>query len=160
MENILQKYEFFWDGVFSQWYVAPFKIGHKTFNTCEQWMMYQKAITFNDSDTARKILATNSPREQKRLGRAVKNFDDRKWMSVAYNIVVQGNRAKFSQHPELLEELKATIGKTLVEASPFDTRWGIGMSATDPGVKDSANWRGDNLLGKALTQVRKELLET
>lgn len=128
-----------------------------TFNTCEQWMMYCKAITFNDQLTADLILKTKSPKEQKALGRAVKNFDDEMWMQHAYDVVLIGNLAKFSQHTPSMEALKATRGKTLVEASPYDKRWGIGMKEGDTGIEDPANWKGENLLGKAITEVRQLL---
>lgn len=154
----MSNYEFFWSGPFSQWYKAPFIIDGRKFNTCEQWMMWNKAMLFNDTETAEAILKTSDPRQQKALGRAVKNFDDAKWMAVAYDIVVQGNRSKFTQNPQLFETLKATGDKTLVEASPYDRRWGIGMGEDDPGIEDPKNWRGENLLGKALTQVRDELV--
>jgi ribA/ribD-fused uncharacterized protein len=78
-------------------------------------------------------------------------------MSVAYGIVVKGNRAKFEQNPELYSELEKTKGLTLVEASPLDKRWGIGMAEDEEGVEDSANWKGENLLGKAITQVRIDM---
>lgn len=153
----MSKHVFFWGGPFSQWIEGDFTIDGKTFNTCEQWMMYNKAKLFNDNETAEAIMETPFPNEQKALGRKVKNFDDAKWMEVAYDIVVEGNRAKFNQNPDLLKELEATRGKLLVEASPYDKRWGIGMGAGDPGINNPANWKGDNLLGEAITQVRIEM---
>jgi ribA/ribD-fused uncharacterized protein len=158
-------YKFFWNGPFSQWHNSQFIIDMESefeqyqteFNCCEQWMMFNKAWMFGDKDTAYRIMDTKYPRIQKALGRQVKNFDDNKWMQVAYNIVVHGNMAKFTQNEELLQVLKETCGMELVEASPYDTRWGIGMGENDPGILDSSNWKGENLLGKAITQVRIEL---
>jgi ribA/ribD-fused uncharacterized protein len=152
------KYHFFWGGPFSQWAKSPFTIDDLNFNTCEQWMMFQKAIIFGDAETAMKIIKQSDPKAQKALGRQVKNFDDDVWMAEAYDIVVAGNRAKFTQNPKLMDALRYTIGQELVEASPYDRRWGIGMAVGDPGIGDPKNWRGDNLLGKAITQVRIELL--
>ena len=154
----MHNFHFFWGGPFSQWHHSPFNHASMKFNSCEQWMMYHKAMMFNDTNTAKAIMVSQNPAEQKKFGRKVKNFDDNKWMKEAYNIVVEGNRAKFQQNSELFEVLRGTSGKLLVEASPYDRRWGIGMAKDDPGIEDPANWRGDNLLGKAITQVRLELI--
>lgn len=156
----MSKYKFFYGGPFSQWAHSPFVIDGITFNTCEQWMMWNKAQLFGDLESARKILETTDPAVQKRLGRQVKNFVDEEWMKVAYDIVVAGNRAKFSQNPAFNEALKKTCGQLLVEASPVDRRWGIGMREGEDGIENPSNWKGDNLLGKAITQVRQEMFGT
>lgn len=148
---------FFWNGPFSQWYISPFTIDGQTFNTCEQWMMYNKAKMFGDGLSAIAIMHAKSPATQKKLGREVVNFDDAVWMQSAYDIVVVGNRAKFAQNPVPRAVLERTKGQLIVEASPYDRRWGIGMAANAPGIEDPANWRGDNLLGEAVTQVRIEM---
>lgn len=153
----MSEYVFFWAGPFSQWAKSPFTIDGREFNTAEQWMMYNKALVFGDTHTAEEIMATNDPNTQKGLGRLVRPFDDDTWMQSAYDIVVQGTREKFKQNPDFLAKLEETRGKTLVEASPYDRRWGIGMHVSEPGVDDPKNWKGDNLLGKALTQVRIEI---
>ena len=150
-------YEYFWGGPFSQWASAPFIIDDIEFNTCEQYMMYKKAMLFGDLEVAEQILQTSDPKAQKALGRKVRYFDDDVWMEHAYDFVVQGNRAKFSQNREFGTVLYMTKGKTLVEASPYDRRWGIGLYANDPRAHDPATWLGENLLGKAITQVRVEL---
>ena len=150
-------YEYFWGGPFSQWASAPFIIDDIEFNTCEQYMMYKKAMLFGDLEVAKQILQTSNPKAQKALGRKVRYFDDKVWMEHAYNYVVEGNRAKFSQNREFGEVLAMTKGKTLVEASPYDCRQGIGLYGDDPRAKDPLQWRGENLLGKAITQVRIEL---
>jgi ribA/ribD-fused uncharacterized protein len=152
------QYVFFWDGPFSQWAYSRFTIDGMTFNTCEQWMMYNKAIMFNDELIVQRIMNTRDPSMQKLLGKKVKGFNDQRWMEDAYNIVKRGNLAKFQQNVDFMNALIETKGKILVEASPYDTRWGIGMGANDTGVEDPANWRGLNLLGKAITEVRVELL--
>jgi len=156
----MSQYKFFWSGPFSQWFKSSFVIDGKTFNTCEQWMMWNKAMLFQDTEIADAILATSDSKKQKALGRQVKNFVDSVWMNVAYDIVVRGNRAKFEQNPELYSELEKTKGLTLVEASPLDKRWGIGMAEDEEGVEDSANWKGENLLGKAITQVRMDMFQS
>jgi ribA/ribD-fused uncharacterized protein len=150
-------YIFFWGGTYSQWIKSPFTIDGKTFNTAEQWMMYNKAMVFNDTATAKSILETTDPKKQKALGRQVKNFDDFVWMEKSFDIVVKGNIEKFKQNPKMLAELEASKGKIIVEASPYDKRWGIGLAADAPNIEDQSTWQGENLLGKAIMQVRTEL---
>jgi ribA/ribD-fused uncharacterized protein len=150
-------YVFFWNGIYSQWYQAPMTIDGIEYNCCEQYMMHQKALTFGDTDTAKLIMKAEHPKDQKALGRQVKNFDKAKWDTVSIGIVYKGNYAKFSQNDELGDELLATGNKILVEASPYDTIWGIGMGEKEPGINDPANWKGLNLLGWSIMLVRKEL---
>jgi len=162
------KYHFFWNGPFSQWAHSPFMMRavveyephwfeRLPFVTAEQWMMWNKAMMFGDEAIAERILRTPNPKEQKALGRKVTGFNDSVWMEHAYVIVVAGNKAKFTQNPRLAKQLEATKGKMLVEASPYDRRWGIGLRATDPEAQDESTWRGKNLLGKAITQARIDL---
>ena len=151
------KYIFFWGGPFSQWFPCQFTIDEIDFNCAEQWMMFRKAMLFEDYDTAKSIMYQRSPKEQKKLGRSVIGYDDDKWMEVAFDIVVEGNMAKFSQSPLLYDTLKSSGDKIIVEASPYDRRWGIGLAEDAPGIEDPNNWRGDNLLGKAIMKVRAEL---
>ena len=143
---------------FSQWYRCSFTVDGNTFNCAEQFMMYGKAKLFGDAETAALILAADHPREHKALGRKVKRFDEAIWKREREAIVLAGNRAKFTQNPELEQVLRATAGTTLVEASPYDRIWGIGLAATDPRAQDVTQWKGMNLLGKILTQLREELL--
>ncbi|GFR90993.1 GTP cyclohydrolase [Elysia marginata] len=155
-----QSFEFFWkaDSYFSQWHPSEFAEGDTTFSCTEQYMMYHKAVCFKDHEIATKILKTNSPKEMKKLGRAVKNYDDDIWESKCYDVVKRGNMLKFSQNPELKEKLFSTRGKTLVEASPVDRKWGIGLAAKDSRSWNKSTWRGRNLLGYAITEVRDELM--
>lgn len=143
---------------FSQWYRCAFTVGDAAFNCAEQFMMHGKALLFDDADAAAKILAADHPRDHKALGRKVKRFDDKIWKREREAIVMAGSRAKFAQNPELLELLLATKGTTLVEASPYDKIWGIGLAASDPRAQDPAQWKGQNLLGKILTALRDELV--
>jgi ribA/ribD-fused uncharacterized protein len=151
------KHVFFWNGIYSQWHKAPMTIDGVQYNCCEQYMMHQKALTFGDSEIAEKVLQTSNPKDQKGLGRQIKGFDKDKWDSVCLGIVYRGNFAKFSQNPDLMEELLSTGDRLLVEASPFDKIWGIGMAEEDPGVDDPANWKGLNLLGWSITLVKQQL---
>lgn len=143
---------------FSQWYRCWFLVDGQSFNCAEQYMMHGKAVLFGDHDAAREILAADHPRQHKALGRKVKDFDDAVWRREREAIVRAGNRAKFAQNPELRELLLATRGTTLVEASPYDRIWGIGLAASDPRAQDARQWKGQNLLGKILTALRDELL--
>jgi ribA/ribD-fused uncharacterized protein len=142
---------------FSQWHPARFELAGRQFTCAEQYMMYGKAILFDDAEIAEQILAAAAPRQHKALGRKVRNFSDAVWKANREAIVHDGSRAKFTQNPELRQALLDTAGTDLVEASPFDRIWGIGLSATDPRAENPSQWRGQNLLGKILTRVRDEL---
>lgn len=153
------KYYFFWGGFLSQWFDSNFREGGIKFNCAEQYMMYRKAILFNDRDSADKILRLEYPGDQKKVGREVKNFDPVVWDENKFDIVVQSNINKFEQNPDLLEMLMDTKDLILVEASPYDNIWGIGIPISDPieNLTDETKWKGENLLGKALMKVREEL---
>ena len=156
----MNTYKFFWGGVFSQWFKSDFTDDNGiTYNCAEQYMMAAKARLFNDLETEEKILKTKNPREQKALGRQVKNFDPIVWEKHAYDIVVKGNFYKFSQRDILKRGIIFTKEKHFVEASPFDRVWGVGMSENDPNIHDETKWKGQNLLGKALDEVRKRILD-
>jgi ribA/ribD-fused uncharacterized protein len=149
----------FWQppGVFGQWTTSPFTVDGVAYTCAEQFMMAEKARLFGDEATRAKILATDSPREHKALGRQVADFVAEIWDAECLGIVVAGNLAKFSQNPEMKAALLATGDKLLVEASPLDRIWGVGLRADDPRIHDQARWRGKNLLGEALMRVRAEL---
>lgn len=155
----MSEYTFFFTEAspFSQWHRCTFVVDGATFGCAEQFMMHGKAKLFDDAEIAAKILAADHPRDHKALGRKVRDFEDAKWRGARERIVKDGNRAKFTQNAALLELLLATRGTTLVEASPFDRIWGIGLAATDPRARDPKTWRGQNLLGKLLTELRDEL---
>jgi ribA/ribD-fused uncharacterized protein len=128
------------------------------YNTAEQFMMAQKALLFGDTKTHTKIMKEKSPREQKALGRGVEGFSIPIWQEHAKNIVYAANYAKFSQNPELAAALKATVGTTLVEASPYDNIWGIGLTEDDHNAQSRSTWKGLNWLGEVLTKVREDLI--
>ena len=150
------KYVFFLSGIYSQWFEAEIEIDGIIYNTCEQYMMHQKAVTFGDSEMAEKILETNDPAQQKGYGRLIKGFNKSVWDAKNFDIVLKGNIAKFTQHPILGKKLVATGNRTLAEASPKDAIWGIGMHETNPDVEDESKW-GTNLLGKVLMKTRDHL---
>lgn len=151
-----QKYYFFWQGVLSQWKLSFFKNKQGiTFNCCEQYMMWRKAILFDDKYTANLILSSASPKEQKQLGRKVKNFDPFRWDQFKREIVYQGNHIRAQQDSSFRTTLISTGNKIIVEASPYDRIWGIGYKESDA-LKNINNW-GENLLGKALMKVRNDI---
>jgi len=153
----MEKFTFFWSGPFSQWYPAMFKVDGKRFLCAEQFMMFKKAEFFGDINTAEKIMLAPDPKTQKALGRSVQGFDVDSWNENAKAFVYMGNYNKFTQNNDLLKKLFATIGTTLVEASPYDTIWGIGLKEDDPSALDRNKWRGTNWLGEVLTSLREDL---
>jgi ribA/ribD-fused uncharacterized protein len=134
----------------------PFDI-HE-YSSAEQFMMYHKAIVFLDINTAEEIMATNDVRKIKNLGRKVENYKEKIWEYYRSTVVYEGNKAKFSQNQDLKEALFATKGTTLVEASPNDSIWGIGITKEDSRAVKRETWLGKNLLGEILTQIRNELM--
>lgn len=151
--RLSKNYLFFLNGPLCQWWKSKFVEDDIEYCCCEQYMMYQKAKLFNDEETANKILNTKEPREQKKLGRLVKNFDEHVWDVAKEKIVYHGNYLKFSQNEDLKEYICDTYPYELVEANKYDRIWGIGMFAHDPNILDTSKW-GQNLLGKALMKVR------
>jgi hypothetical protein len=157
MERITDKYVFFWGSEFSNWYECKFRYKNLTFFNSEQAFMWEKAIFFGDMDIAEKIMKTPAPNQCKKLGRLVKNFDVDQWLQVGYKVMVDVNMAKFGQKRILKDVLLSTEDKIIVEASPYDEIWGIGLYHDDDRVLNEKNWRGMNLLGKALMEVRENL---
>lgn len=161
--RITDKHVFFWFGWPSNWYPSKFtaKINDNDyqFYNVEQYFMYMKAIYFNDVNIANEIIEKGSdPKEAKRLGRLVSNYDDKKWGKVREDIMFDGNYLKYNQNKDLFEKLmdETISDKHFVEGSPYDKIWGIGVNfkiASD----DESTWKGKNLLGKVLDKVRDSL---
>ena len=128
-----------------------------SFNCCEQAMMYYKACVFNDYETAEKILKEKHPKEQKRLGREVKNYNEEVWASQRFAAVKGINKFKYQQNPELKEFLLSTGHLILAEANERDPVWSCGLSADNPLAHDVSTWQGQNLLGRVLMSVREDL---
>jgi len=143
----------------SQWFPARFVLDGDTYLTAEHYMMAQKARLFGDHEILAAVLECEHPAEAKKLGRKVKHFDPDRWNQRCFQYVVDGNVAKFSQNSELGVFLSNTGDRVLVEASPRDRIWGIGMGATNPDAENPARWRGRNLLGFALMAARETLKE-
>lgn len=153
------RFVFFWKppAPYSQWTRAHFTVDGVPYTHAEQFMMAEKARLFGDQDMLARILRTDDPNTQKKLGQAVRGFDEATWLAQRFDIVVRGNLAKFGQSDKLRRTLADTGDRELVEASPRDRIWGIGLRADDPRVHDPAQWQGENLLGKALVEVRRQL---
>ncbi len=141
----------------SQWWQVSFEVAGVTYASAEHYMMAGKSRLFGDAATLAEILRAPTPKDAKALGRKVSPFDGPTWDRECFDIVVQGNLAKFGQNEALRAFLLGTGDKVLVEASPYDRIWGIGMAETTPGAQDPAQWRGRNLLGFALMQARDQL---
>jgi ribA/ribD-fused uncharacterized protein len=141
----------------SQWYPLGFTIDEIYYTTAEHWMMACKARLFGDGEALAAILKANTPAKAKKLGRQVRDFDDTSWKAHARQFVTEGNYAKFTQHPRLRDFLLSTGHAILVEASPYDRIWGIGMGAAHPSSQNPLEWRGTNLLGFALMDVRERI---
>ncbi|WP_344050276.1 NADAR family protein [Streptomyces thermoalcalitolerans] len=141
----------------SQWWPSPFTVDGVEYATAEHWMMAAKARLFRDREAERRVLAAKHPAEAKKAGRLVRGFDEAVWREERFGIVVEGSVHKFAAHDDLREFLLNTGERILVEASPVDRVWGIGLAATDDGAMDPERWRGPNLLGFALMEARRRL---
>lgn len=176
-----EEFIFFWETTspFSQWYKSkftattclirgvcmnelkrefvlqnqfPFDV--QEYSSAEQFMMYHKAIIFLDIESAKKVMRTNNVRMIKQIGRNISGFNEEVWRFYRSAVVYEGNKAKFEQNLQLKQVLMDTAGKTLVEASPDDRIWGIGLTKDDPKVQNRGTWNGSNLLGEILTKIR------
>ncbi|BDM71900.1 hypothetical protein HEK616_53870 [Streptomyces nigrescens] len=163
-------YVFFWghrprrDGglspsCFSQWWPAPFTVDGTTYATSEHWMMAGKARLFGDAEAERQAIAAGHPKQAKDAGRKVRGFDEETWRRHRFALVVEGSLHKFGQDAALRDFLLGTNSRVLVEASPLDRIWGIGLAADDERAAAPERWRGLNLLGFALMEARQRLRE-
>jgi len=141
----------------SQWYESSFEFEEVTYKTAEHWMMAQKALLFNDHKSFKKIIDSPSPKHVKSIGREIKNFGPDIWNDNKYHIVYYGNLHKFTQNTALFNFLKSTQDKYLIDASPSDEIWGIGLSEHSEHIDNPYLWKGENLLGFALMEVRDEI---
>ena len=146
------------NGYLGNWYMSYFELDGIRFSSMEQYMMYKKAVCFQDQDIAQRILATDDVAEIKSLGRAVSGYDDHYWNGVRQVIVYDGLIAKFSQNEDLKGALIGTGENLLAECAVKDKIWGIGLSMDDPDRFDPSKWEGQNLLGYALMMVRDKLI--
>ena len=147
-------YYFFWNGFLSQFHPSPFVVNGIKYPAAEYWMMAEKARCFDDQETLKAILKAARPIDAKNLGRSVRNYNEQKWENKRYSVVIQGNIYKFSRNKHLRDMLMDTGEQVLVEASPTDKIWGIGLAETHPNARVPCKWPGKNLLGFALMEVR------
>lgn len=158
-------YRFFWghtpradghlsDAVFSQWWRCRFEVDGTAYASAEQWMMACKARLFGDRDALSRILEASDPAACKAIGREVRGYDEARWSAHRFDLVTAGNVAKFGADPALRDYLLATGDSVLVEASPRDRVWGIGLGRESERAHDPRTWRGQNLLGFALVRAR------
>ncbi|MGW3072471.1 NADAR family protein [Kitasatospora sp. NPDC001132] len=141
----------------SQWWPGEFTVDGVGYASAEHWMMAGKARMFGDEEIAQRVLEARTPGEAKKLGRLVRDFDHETWTAGRFELVVAGNVAKFGQDEALRDYLLGTGDRVLVEASPLDRIWGIGLAADDIRAQQPAEWRGLNLLGFALMEARTRL---
>jgi ribA/ribD-fused uncharacterized protein len=154
---------YFWGGPLSQWFPSPFSAtllnesDSREFNCAEQFMMASKAQMFGDTEAFERIMKSTMPQDQKKIGRTVRGFEPERWDVSVPEILVRANVAKFSQDANLRSFLLATVQKRLVEGSPYDTIYGVGLQYDDPKIENEANWRGKNLLGQLLEVTRESI---
>jgi ribA/ribD-fused uncharacterized protein len=144
-------------GCLSQWWPSPFTVDGVAYATAEHWMMTGKARLFADADAERRVLSARHPKAAKDVGRSVRGFDEAVWRRERFALVTEGSVHKFGQHPGLRAFLLGTGQRVLVEASPVDRVWGIGLAADDERAERPDAWRGLNLLGFALMEARARL---
>ena len=145
------------NGFLGNWYLSEFTVDGIVFTSMEQFMMYKKAVCFNDSEIAKQILETNDVACIKKLGRLVSGYNDSVWNGIRQIVVYEGLIAKFSQNDELQKKLKDTKDAILAECAVQDRIWGIGLSMNDSKRQYLEQWRGQNLLGYTLMMVRDRL---
>lgn len=155
-KKINNNHVFFWGGVFSNFYPAEFTVDETKFYTSEQYFMWGKAVAMNDMESAQKILAEKNPGKCKALGRQVKPYNESLWDNIRESVMYTAIYHKFNQNENLKKELLATGDKIIVEASPTDKIWGIGIGEEDAPYIPEEDWPGQNLLGKALMKLREE----
>ncbi len=159
------RYRYFWghtprpdgqlsDSILSQWWSSHFTVDGQRYDTAEQFMMAGKARRFHDAEALAEILKESDPAACKALGRKVRNFDESAWAAARFDLVTRGNVAKFGQQAAYREYLLGTADEILVEASPRDQIWGIGLGRDNEKARDPRTWRGRNLLGFALVRAR------
>ena len=126
-------------------------------DSSEQMFMIFKSIMFKDDKSTFDIIDAQNPMLAKSIGRSVKNYDDKKWSESRYEYMVSSVMLKAVQNKDFRDRLTETKGMYLVEASPYDKIWGVGLKTNESDIRFEDKWRGENLLGKALMKVRDDL---
>lgn len=151
---ITDTHVYFYNGIYSNWERCNFFDGNESFFSSEQHFMMSKAVFFCDLESISKMSKSKGSSEVKALGRQIKNYNDKHWTCVRFGFMTLANYLKFSQNPELKRELLETGSRIMVECSPEDKIWGIGLDEVNENIYDESKWQGTNLLGKALMEVR------
>ena len=157
--NYNDKYVAFWGSCFSNFFPCHFSLDGKEWSSSEKYFMWKKAVTFGDNEIAEKILKSDEPRIVKKLGRQVKGFTPEVWDEVKVSIMHAGVSAKFSQDEDCNKCIKMFPTQTFIEGSPVDVIWGVGLHYQDENIFDESKWRGQNLLGKILNNIRDEIFQ-
>lgn len=155
----IDKYVFFWGGPFSQWHLSTFEIDGVKYNCCEQYMVAKKALLFGDYESYKKIMHEKDPAIQKAIGKKIKDFNRDTWKNYCQKFVFDANYAKFTQNYDLLQIILDTGDKEIVEANSNNNIWGIGLDKSNPDILDKNKWRGLNLLGEIIMQVREAIVK-
>ena len=155
--KVTDTHVYFWDGWLSNFHSCEIVRDNIKFSSSEQLFMYLKALEFEDYETAELIQKSTTPKGAKKLGRLIKNFNSERWDYIKEDIMQEVLLLKFSQNVVLKNRLLITEEKELVEASPFDTIWGVGLREDDPLILNESNWKGKNLLGECLMEIRLQL---
>lgn len=150
---------YFWGSIFSNFHPCRLNYNRIVFSNSEQAFMYAKAIIFKDLGIAQQIIEQPNPKEAKALGRQVKNFDKEVWDSICLDKMIEVLKCKFTQNESLKKQLLEIGSRMFVEGSPFDTIYGVGLHWTSKEILNENNWKGKNLLGIALKEVQKYIIE-
>ena len=157
--NHNDKYVAFWGGCFSNFFPCHFWLDGKEWTSSEKYFMWKKAVTFADNEIAEQILNSDEPKIVKTLGRQVKGFNPNVWDKVKVDIMTSAVSAKFFQDADCNECIKLFPTQKFVEGSPTDTIWGVGVHYQDKNIFDETKWRGQNLLGHVLDEVRDRIFD-
>ena len=142
-------------GFLSNWFLSDYDLDGMTFSSAEQYIMYRKCLLFGDKDSAFAVMAAADPAEQQQIARNIKNYSEPVWNGFRQVVAMRALLAKFQQNNTLRESLLQTDDAWLVECAKSDTIWACGCPLYDPGRKDISLWKGENLLGFTLMEVRE-----
>ncbi len=144
-------------GYLSNWYPSPFDLDGVHFSSAEQYIMFQKCMIFGDEASAKAVLATDDPETQQAIGRNAKGYVGAVWAGQRQLVAVRGLLVKFNQNEDLKQKLLDTGDSYLVECAHSDTIWACGVRLNEDERFDAGKWRGQNILGFALMEVRSIL---
>ena len=145
-------------GFLSNWYPSDIAVDGKRFSSTEQYIMYKKCMILGDEAAAKQVMATDDPEQQQAIGRSARNYHNTVWDGICQVVAMRGLLAKFSQHDDLRRKLLETGDAYLVECARSDHRWACGIGLYDDDRRDIDRWKGKNILGFALMEVRQALI--